>query len=552
MIKACGKCVKQFEISDSDQKFYEKISPVFDGKRFPIPAPDECPLCRMQKRMIFRNESSLYHRKCSKTGRNIIAMYDENAPFPVYAPEVWFGDSWDARDYGRDFDFSRPFFEQFMELCNKVPHLSLVSSNNQNCDFCNIVGDCKDCYLIYGSVECEDCYYGSPFKCKKCCDSLLLRNSELCLQCVDSDKLYNCVYCQNCSNSHDLKFCYGVHNSTDCFACANLNHKKYCVFNKQYSKEEYEKILAGIDLSKAEVVHDIQKKLMDLKNSLAQRYYVGTNNENVSGNYIFNSKDCYDAYGVGECREVSHSFQMLAANDCLDTNNGEYGELVYSVMAFYGVSRVFFSSFIWDGIDSLYYCFQCNKNVRDCFGCIGLKHAQYCILNKQYSREEYEKMVARIIEHMQKTGEWCRFFPQNVSTFAYNESVAADYFPLSKEEVIKQGFKWKNVVGAENKGVTDALICEITGKPFKIIPQEKAMHERFGLVLPKRSPKQRHLDRLALRSPMLLLDRKCDQCGVKIKTTYPLNSNNAHSVSSAWQTDRLRVCCEDCYRKEFF
>ena len=264
-----------------------------------------------------------------------------------------------------------------------------------------MVGDCKDCYLIYGSVDCVDCYYGSPFKCKKCCDSLLLRNSELCLQCVDSDRLYNCAYCQNCSNSHDLCFCYAVHNCFDCFACVNLSHKQYCILNKQYSEAEYKKIVAGLNVS------DILPKWEALKKDLPQRFYIGVNNEDVSGNYIFNSKNCHDVYGLSECRDVKYSYQLLGVNDCLDVNNGEYGELNYAVMAFFSnVSRCLFSYFLWDGMDGLIYSAFCNKNVRDCFGCVGLKHAQYCILNKQYTKDEYEEMVPRIIEHMIKMGEW--------------------------------------------------------------------------------------------------------------------------------------------------
>ena len=69
--------------------------------------------------MIFRNESSLHHRKCSKTGKNIIAMYDENVPFPVYCPEVWFGDSWDPHDYAQDFDFNRPFLNSLLNCAIK-------------------------------------------------------------------------------------------------------------------------------------------------------------------------------------------------------------------------------------------------------------------------------------------------------------------------------------------------------------------------------------------------------------------------------------------------
>ncbi len=538
--KSCKQCGAKFEITDNDLKFYDKISPVFDGKKYAIPSPDKCPPCRMRQRMIFRNESSLYHRKCSKTGKNIIAMYNENVPFPVYCPEVWFGDSWDPRDYGRDFDFNRPFFEQFAELRDDVPHLSIVSSNNKNCDFCNIVGESKDCYLTFGSIECENCYYGMPYRCKKCCDSLLLRNSELCIQCVDSDKLYECIYCQNCSNSHGLKFCYGVHNSSDCFSCVNLNHGKYCILNKQYTKDEYEKILAGIDLTKATVLKDVISKLENLKKELPHRCYIGTNNEDVSGNYIFNCKDCHDVYGVSECRDTNHSYQMLGVNDCMDVNSGEYGELVYEVVAFFrSVIRVAFCAFVLVSIDSVYYSTQCNKNVKDCFGCVGLKHAQYCILNKQYTKVEYEKMVARIIEHMIKTKQWGQFFPASVSTFAYNESAANDYFPLSKEDVLSQGFKWKEIEGAENKDAKDALICEVTGKPFRIIPQERAMYEKFKLALPKRSPRQRHLDRIALRNPMFLWDRKCDKCGILMRTTYAPDRPE-------------KVYCEGCYLKEVY
>ena len=206
-------------------------------------------------------------------------------------------------------------------------------------------------------------------------------------------------------------------------------------------------------------------------------------------------------------------------------------------MAFFSnVSRCLFSYFLWDGMDGLIYSAFCNKNVRDCFGCVGLKHAQYCILNKQYTKDEYEEMVPRIIEHMIKMGEWGKFFPADVSTFAYNESVACEYFPLSKDEVLAKGWHWKNLVGAENRGVTDAVICEITGKPFRIIPQERGIYERFGLDLPRRSPKQRHIDRIVLRNPMYLWDGRCAKCAADFMTSYAPGKQE-------------KVYCEKCYRE---
>lgn len=166
MQKTCKQCGLSFEVTDDDLKFYDKVSPVFGGKKYAVPAPTLCPDCRRQRRLAHRNEMVLYKRTCDFSGKKILSMYPQEAVFPVYDPKIWFGDKWSALDYGQDFDFNRPFFEQYIELRNKVPHLALVSEANENCDFCNIVGNSRNCYLCFGSIECEDCLYGNPFSCR--------------------------------------------------------------------------------------------------------------------------------------------------------------------------------------------------------------------------------------------------------------------------------------------------------------------------------------------------------------------------------------------------
>lgn len=514
MNKTCKQCGGEFIVSKEDLEFYKKVSPVIAGKIFDIPIPNNCPECRSISRMSFRNQSSLYRRICDKTGDEIISMYKPDAPFPVYRYDEWLKTDWDAKDYGVEFDFNKPFFQQFLELRNKVPHMSLVFQNNTNCDFCNVVGNSKNCYLIYGSVECEDCYYGNPYCCKQCVDSFLLRNSELCLECVDSNKLYSCYRCQNCSNSNDLMFCFEVNNSQDCFCCAGLNRKQYCILNKQYSASDYEAITKKIDLSDPVQFQNIMKQFKDLKENIPHKFYVGNNNENVSGDYVFNSKDCKDVYGVDECRDVSYAFQLLKVNDSMDLTVGEYGELNYNVSAFYDrVTRVIFSYFCWVNVHDLIYCGQCTQNVRNCFGCIGLTNSQYCILNKQYSKEEFEELVPRIIEHMKTGGEWGEYFPMELSPFDYNETIASEFYPQNEDK---------------NMDV-----------PFKIIPQEKKLYERFGLSLPEKSPKRRHLDRIELRNSMKLNDIKCVKCGKGIRSTYSKERCE-------------KVYCEECYLEEVY
>lgn len=559
-LKQCKKCGQNFEVTNEDLKFYDKVSPEFNGKKFLIPPPTLCPDCRRQRRFSYRNERSLYKRKCSKTGEEIISMYRQDAKFPVYSPKEWFSDNWDAKEFGRDFDFNRSFFEQFKSLRDEVPHLSLISSNNVNSVYCNVVGNSKNCYLIFGSIDCEDCYYGNPFKCHKCIDSLLVRNSEFCSECTDCNHLYNCYFCQNCNNSHNLKFCFAVDNSEDCFGCAALNHKKYCVFNEQFTKEQYEEFIAKPDLRDPKIFAEINEEFIEIKKGAPHRFYTGTQNENVSGDNIFHSQNASQAYNIEDCQDVKDCYQLLGVKDSGSTDYGEYGELTYEVMGFYNnVNHNLFCYWCWDNVSNLLYSGNCNQGTKDCFGCVGLKRAQYCILNKQYTKEEYFELVGKIIEHMRNSGEWGQFFPIALSPFYYNETVAQEHSLLDQVEAAKNGWGWaaENVIqrtSSSNRSYVKTpiheaihtaeysdeitkkvLYCEVTGKSYKIIPQEWQFYKERNLPIPRKCPDQRHLERLALRNPKKLWDRNCMRCGAAIKTTYAPN--------------KIIVYCEKCYRE---
>jgi hypothetical protein len=58
-------------------------------------------------------------------------------PYTVYATQERYADTRDARDYGRDVDFSQPFFSQFDALLRSVPQIALLSVGNENCEFNN-------------------------------------------------------------------------------------------------------------------------------------------------------------------------------------------------------------------------------------------------------------------------------------------------------------------------------------------------------------------------------------------------------------------------------
>jgi len=88
-------------------------------------------------------------------------------------------------------------FEQFDELQREVPQLAASIGNSENSSFCNYVGHVKNCYLIFGSVYSENCYYGSPYYSHNCIDTLVVRECEECYECTDCRKLHSCFYCQD-------------------------------------------------------------------------------------------------------------------------------------------------------------------------------------------------------------------------------------------------------------------------------------------------------------------------------------------------------------------
>ena len=149
--KTCAVSGTKFPIYQSDMNFYEKVSPTFAGKTFTIPTPALCPEERQRKRLAWRNLNKLYRRKCSATDNDIISIYHPDSPFVVFDQKVWWSDAYDPLEYGRDFDFSKTFTEQFRELQLAVPRSSLLNGMNENADYANHSYHNKNCYLVFAS-----------------------------------------------------------------------------------------------------------------------------------------------------------------------------------------------------------------------------------------------------------------------------------------------------------------------------------------------------------------------------------------------------------------
>lgn len=449
----CKNCSTVFEIADDDLVFYERISPVFNNKKYLIPPPTLCPACREQRRWSFRNHNKLYKRKCDFSGEPMISLYSPDKPYKVYKEEIWWSDKWNPLSYGRDFDFGRPFFEQFSELLHAVPRRGMhQDGTNENSVYTTFGMNNKNCYYSFTCFFCEDVFYSTYCRqSKNCDDCLVCSGSELLYECTDCNQCYNCNFCDNCENCTDSALLDDCKDCMNCIACKNLRKKQYHIYNKPVSKEKFGNFKANLKRNFA----GEKAKFDQWKLQLPSISTHIINSENCSGDYIINCKNCRACFDVfqnaQDCKYCNWGAEAHDIMDCCMA--GLKSELLYEVTATTFAHMCAFMNFCRNGTD-LYYC-DCVSSCNSCFGCTGLKHKDYCILNKQYTKEEYEKLVPRIIEHMRKplrahgasaqasevgsrgpqpsaaelnNQEWGEFFPMKISPFKYEETVAQDYF----------------------------------------------------------------------------------------------------------------------------
>ena len=355
----------------------------------------------MKRRMVWRNERNLYRNTCELCKRTMVSIYSPDKPFTIYCNECFHSDKWDPMNYGLDIDFSKPFLAQWRELQLKVPRLYAFVFQNHNSEYTNGSAFNKNCYLLFVSDHNEDSSYSyGVFDCKFTYDCLNSNECELCYDCVSCKKCYRVSFSEDCSNSQDLLFCKNCVNCHDCIGSVNLKNKQYCIFNEQYLKEDYLKKKEELALN----TYTGSEKMRILSREFwlkgITKYIHGLQNAGVVGDYVTNSKNSkfvFDSELLEDAKYIQHGNKSKSIQDGYVVVDGT--ESSYEIVSAIALNNVKASYCVWHGFD-IAYTDTC-ENSDHIFGCVGLKKKQYCILNKQYSKEEYETLIPKIIEHMQ-------------------------------------------------------------------------------------------------------------------------------------------------------
>ncbi|MBI3626442.1 hypothetical protein HY224_00135 [Candidatus Uhrbacteria bacterium] len=489
MNQSCRQCKHQFEVTEDDQVFYDKMK---------VPVPALCPDCRLKRRFFFRNEMTLYSRPCDLCKKTTIAMFHPKSPYTVYCKECFDSDKWDPFSYGMDYDPKRPFFEQLNELFLKVPKKNLYASSasapSVNSDYLNMAGSCKDSYLVFNTAYCENTMFSRGLaRCKDTLDAYFGNENEGCYEIINVNKSFNVHHGQNLVNSLDCIFAMSLADCQNCFGCINLRHKSFNFFNEQLSKDEYMKR-----------VNEISAK---------------------------EGKDCYDAMG--------HTF---GAELMLDVVGCGFGSRVIGSYWVENCNDVEYSYCI----NVSDYCLGCDGLNKTKYAILNKKYSpeEYTKLRSKIIEElkslgEYGLCMPPFLS---PSGYNETFGMDNVP-LTKGEVLALggkwqDDLPGSRgKETMKSNAIPDHIYDVPNSILNEILGCVTCGKNYRIIKQELAFYRKAVLPLPRKCFTCRNHERVLKRGPLKLFDRKCGKCQKGIKTSYA-----PYRPEIVW--------CESCYQKE--
>jgi hypothetical protein len=562
--KQCQNCKKDFTIEPEDFVFYEKIK---------VPAPTFCPDCRYQRRLTNRNEWIFYTRECDLCKKQMVTIHNPDYVGKVYCQKCWWSDKWDPMDFAQDFDFSKTFFEQFGQLRLNTPRVALANSKSINSEYTNQSEENKNCYLCVSSGKSENCLYGYWNQaCRDCIDSYAIEKCESVYESINCTKCSRSVYLENCADCIDSYFLKDCRGCSSCFGSHGLRSKTYCWFNEQLTSEEYKKKLEEFIFTRLSI-QQAREKLHNIELANPHKYYNGRNILKSTGDYLEEVKNVQGSFNCRHAENIKYCQDAWFSKDSYDGTE-VYSELSYETEGCI-INRSICAAKTWDVFDS-YYVDAC-YNSNNLFGCLGLRKKNYCILNNQYAKEEYYKLLSKIIEHMKKTGEWGEFFSASISSFSYNETVAQDYFPLTKAEALAQGYKWygrkdreyridftpdklpKTIKEVDDSILEKTILCktqisEIDKEKyyncttaFKITKEELNFYRGMGLPLPEKCFHCRRQDRMALRNPRKLWHRQC-MCD---KPNHGHEGKCKNEFETSYAPDRPEIVyCEQCYNSE--
>ena len=350
-----------------------------------------------------------------------------------------------AGKYALLFDFEKSFFQNFQALHDIFPFQHVMQfDGNENTSFADAVFGAKNTYLTFVTgMGTENIFYSAfvYINSTNIFNSFFVStNTSNVYASWGVTKSYNIFYSRYISDSANIWFSTNLIGCEECIFCDGLENQKYCIENTIYSKEEYVLKKKWILQEKKrfeawnQEVHKKRGKNFASVNTKGS-YIVKCENIENSGWLvgIHNARNSLIGIGEGDCENFA---------DCIDFGASSHD--FFACAAAWGNSSQLYCSTQIDQCSYIYYGYFL-QSCSFCIGCIGLKNKQFCILNKQYTKEEWYKLADKIFASMEQDGSLGKFFPPTTNPFYFNDTLASlIYNDFTKDEVEREGYLWRD------------------------------------------------------------------------------------------------------------
>ena len=98
---------------------------------------------------------------------------------------------------------------------------------------------CKNCRFVSWLTNCENVRYTRDMQNMSDSYDSKWINSSLTIETYFTWGCHHCWFLQESRSNTDVRYSLYCHNSDHLLGCVGLQNKSYCIFNKQYTKEEY-------------------------------------------------------------------------------------------------------------------------------------------------------------------------------------------------------------------------------------------------------------------------------------------------------------------------
>ena len=416
---------------------------------------------------------------------------------------------------GRAYDENKTFFQNFQDMYKTINlWATLAYGDNENTEFADDTYNAKNVYLSFAVVsDVSNILYS--FLAKDHTNNVLnsvsvAYQSENVYMSNGITGWYNIFFSRFVSDSSNIWFSTNLIGCQECMFCDDLQNQSYCINNKQLDKETYK-------MKKEEFLK--QKKMFLTWYQNLPTKGINRASMNVEGSAITKSHNIENGsivYQVDTGRNL-----IMAWWDVWDKHMYDV-ILWWSIQAedIYGGALIgIHSNNIYCSINAtvnssnIYYSHSMNS-CSYCLGCFGLQNKSFCILNKQYSKEERFELANKIFAQMD--GEWTLgdFLPGRINPFYFNDTMA--YLidnSFTKEEVEKDGYMrrdaeiktdipaWADVITIQDldlfqwfndKGkreiypeIMQKVIKDDKGNFYRIVKIEYDFLMKYGLPIPE-------------------------------------------------------------------